>query len=60
MVYTNLAKICLEKRIGIDLFIFNPEFSDLATITSLTALTGGQLYYYPTYDPAFDGEKIHY
>ena len=46
MIYTNLAKTCLEKRIGIDLFIFNPEFTDLATITSLTALTGGQLYYY--------------
>ena len=49
--YTQIAKEYLAKKVAIDLFIFSPDYTDLATISSLTALTGGSLYHFPQYDP---------
>ena len=49
--YKKLAKISLENRISIDLFVFNNDYYDLATIGSLVTTTGGSLYYYHGYDP---------
>lgn len=34
-LYTELAKTCLESRIGVDMFIFNSEYYDLSTISAL-------------------------
>ena len=49
-LYEKMGKSYLENRISLDLFIFNNQFMDLATITPLCAITGGSLYYYPRYN----------
>ena len=58
--YLNWAKKWVEKRVSVDLFCFAPEYFDITTIGQVSAMTGGNLYYYPTYKPSYDGEKLHY
>lgn len=58
--YGEWAKNWLSKRISIDLFCFSPEYFDLATIGQICNTTGGNIYYYPTYNGTYDGEKLHY
>ena len=58
--YEKIGRFCLEKRIGVDLFVFAQEYFDLATIGQVSNITGGNIYYYPTYNSTFDGEKLHY
>jgi len=58
--YGEWAKNWLSKRISIDLFCFSPEYFDLATIGQVCNTTGGNIYYYPTYNGTYDGEKLHY
>lgn len=58
--YEQLAKTLLDTRVCIDLFVFSPEYFDFATIGVTANLTGGSIYYYPHYNPTYDGEKLHY
>ena len=58
--YKDIALNLLKRSISVDLFVFAPEYCDLATISQLTTVTGGNLYYYPHYNSLYDGEKIHY
>lgn len=48
--YEKMGKTYLDNGISLDLFIFNNQFFDLATISPLCAMTGGSLYYYPKYN----------
>ena len=58
--YDQFAKEFLESRVCVDLFVFSPEYFDFATIGAVANNTGGNLYYYPYYNPTFDSEKLHY
>ena len=58
--YSNWGKKYLEKRISVDLFCFAPDYFDITTIGQVCGITGGNLYYYPTYKPGTDGERLHY
>lgn len=49
-LYEKMGKNFLDNRISLDLFVFNNQFIDLATISPLCAITGGSLYYYPKYN----------
>lgn len=49
-LYEKMGKNYLENRISLDLFIFNNQFMDLATLSPMCAITGGTLYYYPKYN----------
>ena len=49
--YYKLGKYCLEQRISVDLFVFNNDYYDLSSIGYLSSITGGSIYYYPTFDP---------
>ncbi|KAI8613402.1 hypothetical protein BC830DRAFT_1161697 [Chytriomyces sp. MP71] len=50
--YKSFAVDCSRTQISVDLFAFNSQYLDLATIGSLAKVTGGANYYYPTFDPA--------
>ena len=41
------------------MFVFCPDYCDLATVSQLCTETGGSLYYYPFYS-IYDAEKLHY
>lgn len=57
--YGDLSRSLLKNSVSVDLFVFCPDYCDLATISSLCTETGGNLYYYPHYS-INDAEKIHY
>lgn len=53
---------CVKNRVTVDLFyaMNNYKSLDLAQITPLTSLTGGECYLYSPFDINKQGEKIHY
>lgn len=57
--YNEISRSLLKNSISVDLFVFCPDYCDLATISQLCTETGGNLHYYPHYS-AQDAEKIHY
>lgn len=58
--YVNIGKFCLVNHISIDLFVFNDNYYDLASIAPVSNITGGTIYHYPTYDPVINGGELHY
>ena len=61
--YKDLAKECIQKCIVVDLFIAgNLKYKslDVATMQPITSLTGGDLYFYYTFDVTKHGEKLYY
>jgi protein transport protein SEC24 len=47
--YGDLGYKLLQQRIGLDLFVFNSDYYDLATVAPAATLTGGGVYYYALY-----------
>ena len=43
-----------------DLWLFNEQGHDLASISPIPTITFGSIYYYPNYDPIVNGEELHY
>ncbi len=52
--YKNFAVDCSPSQISLDLFLFNPQYADVATLSGCTKFTGGCLYYYQ----GFSGAKL--
>ncbi|KAJ3406153.1 COPII subunit [Chytriomyces hyalinus] len=57
--YKGFAVDCSRSHISVDLFAFNSQYLDLATLKltpqspgSLAKVTGGSNYYYPTFNPS--------
>ncbi|KAJ3254099.1 COPII subunit [Chytriomyces hyalinus] len=50
--YKGFAVDCSRSHISVDLFAFNSQYLDLATLSSLAKVTGGSNYYYPTFNPS--------
>jgi len=45
-VYNNLGQECVAAGCSVDLFIFNNSYIDIATISQVARLTGGEVYKY--------------
>ncbi|KAJ3222619.1 COPII subunit [Clydaea vesicula] len=58
--YKSLALDCSRSQICIDLFIFNGEYNDIATLSSCAKHTGGVVFYYPyfTFENSLDVIKF--
>ncbi|KAJ3205175.1 COPII subunit [Entophlyctis luteolus] len=50
--YKNFAVDCSRAQIAIDLFAFNSQYLDYATLSGLPKVTGGSMHYYPTFNVA--------
>ncbi|KAJ3238647.1 COPII subunit [Chytriomyces hyalinus] len=50
--YKGFAVDCSRAHVSVDLFAFNSQYLDLATLSSLAKVTGGSNYYYPTFNPS--------
>ncbi|RKP19577.1 hypothetical protein ROZALSC1DRAFT_13818, partial [Rozella allomycis CSF55] len=48
--YKNLAIECSKSHISVDMFVVSNQYNDLATLNGLVTFTGGNLYYYPTFN----------
>ncbi|RXG54280.1 Protein transport protein Sec24C [Armadillidium vulgare] len=56
--YNNLAQELVGVGCGVDFFIFNENYVDLATIGQVARLTGGQCYKYTYFQPNRDSERL--
>jgi protein transport protein SEC24 len=58
--YKNFAVDCSPSQISIDLFLFNPQYVDIATLNGCTKFTGGNLYYYPGFSASNSDDAIKF
>jgi protein transport protein SEC24 len=48
--YAELGKQLVAQRARVDLFMLAPDFVDLATLSTVSHATGGEVYHYPAFD----------
>ena len=56
--YNNLSQDLVSVGCGVDLYIFNDSYVDLATIGQIPRLTGGQVYKYTYFQINKDGNRL--
>lgn len=47
--YNALGKVVVERQMSVDLFLGGAQYTDVSTLSSLVQSTGGQLFYYPSF-----------
>jgi protein transport protein SEC24 len=57
-IYNNFGQECVAVGCSVDLFLFNNAYIDVATLSQVCRLTGGQLYKYTYFQPDLDGERF--
>mmetsp|Transcript_148803 Transcript_148803/g.477954 ORF Transcript_148803/g.477954 Transcript_148803/m.477954 type:complete len:1081 (+) Transcript_148803:146-3388(+) len=57
-----IAADCLQRGVAVSAFACPPVgvYIDIASLSVVPRRTGGDLFYYPGYDPTADGERLHY
>ncbi|KAJ3014838.1 COPII subunit [Thoreauomyces humboldtii] len=50
--YKNMAVSCSPTQVSIDVFLFSPQYADVATLSGCAKFTGGSVYYYPHFNAA--------
>ena len=58
LFWRNLAEECVDAGVGVNLFLFPNQYIDVATLSILTAVTGGDLFYLPKFDPVRMGGRL--
>ncbi|CAD6890891.1 unnamed protein product [Tilletia laevis] len=56
--YRSAAEECAEAGIGVNVFLFPSQYIDVATISQLPAITGGDIFLHPRFDPVRDEVKL--
>jgi len=56
--YSDLGQECVSVACSVDLFLFNNAYIDVATLSQVCRLTGGQLYKYTYFQSDLDGERF--
>lgn len=49
LFYKNLAVSCSPVHLSIDLFVFNTQYADIASLIGCAKYTGGSLYHFPSF-----------
>merc|ERR1719391_1422014 len=57
-MYNDLGQECVSIGCSVDLFLFNNAYIDVATLSQVCRLTGGQVYKYTYFQPDLDGERF--
>lgn len=56
--YRGVAEECVDAGIGINVWFFPSQYIDVATVGTLSGLTGGDMFFHPRFDPVRDGVKL--
>lgn len=56
--YRTTAEECVDAGVGVNLFLFPSQYIDVASLGVLPGLTGGELFFYPRFEPVRDGAKL--
>ncbi|CAH8519106.1 unnamed protein product [Schistosoma rodhaini] len=59
--YKTYALDCSHKQVGVDMFIFNSQYCDIATISGASRFSSGTVHHYPDfyYTPDEDEHMLH-
>jgi len=60
--FDTLIADCLQHGVAVSTFACPPVgmFIDITSLSALPRRTGGELFYFPGFDSAVDGERLHY
>ncbi|KAM0932236.1 putative Zinc finger, Sec23/Sec24-type, sec23/Sec24, trunk domain, sec23/Sec24, helical [Dioscorea sansibarensis] len=58
--YKQMAAEFTRNQIAVDIYAFSDKYSDIASLGSLAKYTGGQVYYYPSFQATIHGQKLRY
>ncbi|XP_066254197.1 protein transport protein Sec24C [Euwallacea similis] len=56
--YNQLGQDCVASGCSVDFFIFNNSYIDLATISQVSRLTGGEVFKYTYFQADIDGDRL--
>lgn len=58
--YKSFAIDCSKNQITVDMFLFSPAYTDVASLRCLPRYTSGQVYYYPGFNAARPEDAIKF
>ncbi|KAL5735789.1 hypothetical protein ACOSQ2_030577 [Xanthoceras sorbifolium] len=58
--YKQMAADLTKFQIGVNVYAFSDKYTDIASIGTLAKYTGGQVYYYPSFQSTIHGEKLRH
>ena len=58
--YKTLAVDCSRSQVCIDLFLFNSQYIDVATLVGCAKFTGGSVFYYPQFNAEIHEDTIKF
>uniref|UniRef100_A0A7N0TY92 Protein transport protein Sec24-like At3g07100 n=1 Tax=Kalanchoe fedtschenkoi TaxID=63787 RepID=A0A7N0TY92_KALFE len=58
--YKQMAADFTKYQIAVDIFAFSDKYTDIASLGTLAKYTGGQVYYYPSFQSSIHGEKLRH
>ncbi|XP_077243526.1 protein transport protein SEC24 A-like [Tasmannia lanceolata] len=58
--YKQMAADLTKYQIGVNVYAFSDRYSDIASLGTLAKYTGGQVYYYPSFQGGTHKEKLSY
>ncbi|TRY71003.1 hypothetical protein TCAL_17342 [Tigriopus californicus] len=56
--YNEVGQECVAVGCSVDLFLFNNAYIDVATLSQVSRMTGGQVFKYTYFLPEIDGERF--
>ncbi|KAE8675234.1 Protein transport protein Sec24-like [Hibiscus syriacus] len=56
--YKQMAADLTKYQIGVNIYAFSDKYTDIASLGTLAKYTGGQVYYYPSFQSGIHGEKL--
>ena len=58
--YKAFAVECSKQQISIDMFLFSSSYQDVASLSNLPRYTGGQTYFYPSWNAAREEDAMKF
>ncbi|MBA0567461.1 hypothetical protein Golob_012196 [Gossypium lobatum] len=58
--YKQMAADLTKYQIGVNIYAFSDKYTDIASLGTLAKYTGGQVYYYPSFQSNIHGEKLRH
>ncbi|KAI5453924.1 COPII subunit [Naganishia albida] len=58
--YKTFSIECARNQVTVDMFLFSPQYTDVASLRCLPRYTGGQVYYYPGFNAGRSEDAIKF